>query len=155
MALEFQQDFSLQSGIGSLPKISGIFTALSCLFVVMLLCYFVAVPWIQESQLSIENAGKAQPLFHGAFSRRNVRVHCQFCHRLWSPVQVTESHPLLWEWETDLRNLHAVRSYEHQLGSDGRGSTDSFYTGWEKNTDFCHEIQMLCSSSAGVLWGVC
>lgn len=66
--LEIQQDFPLQSGIGSLPKISDIFTAFSHLFVAMLFCCFMYVPWIQGSQLAIENTVKARPLSHGACS---------------------------------------------------------------------------------------
>lgn len=93
MLLEFQQDFSLQSAIGSLPKISDIFTAFCSSFVDMLLCCFMDVPWIQGSQLSTENAVMAQPLSRGAFSRRNVCVRSQICHGHWSPVQVAGSHP--------------------------------------------------------------
>lgn len=53
MLFEFQQEFPLQSGIGSLPKISDIFTALSHLFVAMLVCCFMDAPWIQRSQLKM------------------------------------------------------------------------------------------------------
>lgn len=122
MLLEFQQDFPLQPGIGSLPKISDIFTASSRLFVVMLLCCFMDVPWIQGSQLSTENAVKAQPLSHGAFSRGNVRVHSQICgiqHR---------SLDLILPFGNETQILGVVRSYEHQLRRDERGSTDHFYT---------------------------
>lgn len=79
MLLEFQQEFPLQSGTGSLPEISDISTALSLFFVAMLLCCFMDVPWIQGSHLSIENAVKAQPLSHDPFSRGNVCVHSQIC----------------------------------------------------------------------------
>lgn len=64
------------------------------------------VPWIQGSQLAIEDTVKAQPLSHGACSRRDMRVRSQMCHRLmWSPVQVAGSHPPPSERETDLTSL--------------------------------------------------
>lgn len=145
-----------------LPKISLIFTAFSHLFIAMLFCSFVYVPWIQGSQLAIENAVKAQPSSCGACSGWEMRVRSQICRRLtvepWAGRWIS-SFPL-WTRNRSYESLHGVGAMRVALiGEQWEGSNAIFYTYWWKNTDLIlllwalDVVQQYCRGTLGCRLG--